>query len=137
MKKIFTALLLMIFVWSCSKKVAPSNSGASAGSNQTMPAESNIGKGTDPATSATPAANTGTFGTKEAPVKEQTAEDIAAVTGQSIFNAKCGRCHGLKPTIDHTADRWASILAVMAPRAGLTDSERENVYAYVKLNAKK
>jgi mono/diheme cytochrome c family protein len=82
-----------------------------------------------------PAANTGTFGTKEA--AKESAADAAAIAGQSIYNAKCGRCHGLKVTTDFTAERWASIIAVMAPRANLTDAERENVYAYVKANSKK
>lgn len=147
MKKIFTALLLMIFVWGCAKKIAPSNSGAASNSGsssntQIMSADNNIGKGTSESSNATsaadqaPIANTGTFGTKEAP-KELTGDAAAAVAGQSIFNAKCGKCHGLKVTTDYTAERWASILAVMAPKANLTVEERENVYAYVKANAKK
>jgi mono/diheme cytochrome c family protein len=59
------------------------------------------------------------------------------VLGQSTFNAKCSRCHGLKVTGDYTADRWVSIMQVMAGRAGLTDTEKENVLAYVKANSKK
>lgn len=134
MKKILPAFVLILLVWGCAKKVAPSNSASSAGSNPAVPADNNVGRGTDP---AAPVANTGTFGTKEAPVKEQSAEDLAAVTGQSTYNAKCGKCHGLKVTTDYTADRWASILAVMAPKANLTEVEKENVYAYVKVNSKK
>ena len=54
-------------------------------------------------------------GTKTAPVKERTAGESAAIAGQATFNAKCGKCHGLKPAGDYTAERWAQILAVMAP----------------------
>jgi hypothetical protein len=57
--------------------------------------------------------------------------------GQSTYNAKCGKCHGLKVTTDYTADRWISIMQVMAPKAHLDDTEKENVLAYVKANAKK
>jgi mono/diheme cytochrome c family protein len=57
--------------------------------------------------------------------------------GQGTFNAKCGKCHGLKATSDFTADRWVNILQVMAIKANLTEGEKENVLAYVKANAKK
>jgi mono/diheme cytochrome c family protein len=57
--------------------------------------------------------------------------------GQSTYNAKCGKCHGLKVTTDFTADRWVSIMQVMASKAHLDDTEKENVLAYVKANAKK
>lgn len=141
MKKILSGFALVILVWGCAKKIAPSNSGtASSGGNQTMPAETNIGnraEGVNAGTVQAPIENSGTFGTKDASAKTPTAEEAAAVTGQGIFNAKCGTCHGLKPTTDFTADRWASILAVMAPRAKLSFEEKESVYAYVKLNAKK
>lgn len=139
MKKFLSVFTMIILVWGCAKKIAPAGSASS--NNPVMPAETNIGgKGTANEGSATtvqtPAANTGTFGIKEAP-KATTPEETAAINGQSIFNAKCGRCHGLKPTTDYTADRWAGILAVMAPRANLTVDEREQVYAYVKANSKK
>ena len=46
--------------------------------------------------------------------------------GQSTFNVKCGKCHGLKVTTDYTADRWVSIMQVMATKAQLTETEKEN-----------
>ena len=138
MKKILTALVLMTFVWGCAKKIAPADSATSSANSQTMPADTNIGKGTDgtDAAATVPVANTGTFGTKEA-AKERTGDATAEVAGQTVYNAKCGGCHGIKVASDYTAERWASILAVMAPRARLSDTEKENVYAYVKANAKK
>jgi mono/diheme cytochrome c family protein len=136
MKNSLTAFVLIILVWGCAKKITPSNSGSQASNNPTMPAESNIVKGTAPAaeTAAVSAANTGSSETKLEP-KETAVEAIAA--GQTIYKAKCGTCHGLKTTADFTADRWVSILAVMAPYAKLSGTEKENVYAYVKANAKK
>ncbi|MEP7254708.1 MAG: cytochrome c [Ferruginibacter sp.] len=139
MKNTFTILTLVILVWGCAKKMTPAKSEPSSSPNtgsvigQTKPAETNT---TATTTTQAPIENTGTTGTKVAP-KETTPEASAAIAGQSIFNSKCGRCHGLKVTTDYTADRWSSILAVMAPRAKLTDTEKENVYAYVKANAKK
>ena len=133
MKTILPVFILIILVWGCAKKITPANAatGSNAPATPQMPVDYNTGAGTQP-----PVENSGTFGTKVAP-KEKSAEETTIFTGQNIFNAKCGRCHGLKVTTDFTAERWASILAVMAPRANLTDAERESVYAYVKANAKK
>lgn len=132
MKKLLSALVLMILVWGCAKKITPANSatGSNAPASQ-MPVDYNTGAGT-----VAPVENTGTFGTKVEP-KGKSAEETLIVSGQGIYNAKCGRCHGLKVTTDYTAERWASILAVMAPKANLTEDEREQVYAYVKVNSKK
>lgn len=135
MKKLIPAFVLIILVWGCAKKITPSNPGSQASNNPTMPAESNTNKGTAPAAeTAAPTANTGASETKAEP-KETAIEAIAA--GQTIYKAKCGSCHGLKVTTDFTAERWVSILAVMAPNARLSETEKENVYAYVKANAKK
>lgn len=134
-------MFLTVLVWGCAKKITPSGDGSGSG-NQSMPAPSSMGKGTEPASSSTSAAqpaageNTGTFGSRVPPA-ETSPGAASAVAGMATFNAKCGRCHGLKATINHTAEEWASILVVMAPRANLTDAEKVNVYAYVKENAKK
>lgn len=137
MKKLIPVLSLMILVWGCAKKITPTGSGTNSSG---MPAGNAVGTLPDPAGSSAAAQgsveNTGTFGAKVEP-KEKTAEPASVMAGQSTYNAKCGRCHGLKVTTDFTAERWASIMAVMAPRANLTDSEKENVYAFVKANAKK
>ena len=133
MKKLLSAIVLGILVWGCAKKITPANSatGSNAPATTQMPVDYNTGAGTQP-----PVENSATFGTKVAP-KEKSAEETTILTGQNIYNAKCGRCHALKVTTDFTAERWAGILAVMAPKANLTDAEKENVYAYVKANAKK
>ena len=62
---------------------------------------------------------------------------MALRAGQQTYSAKCGRCHGLKVTTDFTELRWVQVMQVMAPRANLTETEKENVLAYVRANAKK
>ena len=138
MKNTFTILTLVILVWGCAKKMTPAKSETPTSNTGSVIGQTKSGEANTTATTTTqaPIENTGTTGTKIAP-KETTPEASAAIAGQSIYNSKCGRCHGLKVTTDYTADRWASILAVMAPKANLTDAEKENVYAYVKANAKK
>ena len=141
MKNALTILSLVILVWGCAKKITPAQSetpstNTRSAIGQTKPAETDLGKSTTATTSQAPIENTGAMGTKVAPTGT-TPQASAEIAGQATYNAKCGRCHGLKATIDYTADRWASILAVMAPRANLTDAEKENVYAYVKANSKK
>lgn len=139
MKKLLSALVLIVLIWGCTKKMTPAKSetpSSNTGSVISQPAGSETKTGTTTASQGT-IENTGTTGTKVAPNREKSPEETAAIAGQSTYNAKCGRCHGLKPTTDYTADRWASILAVMAPRANLNETEKENVYAYVKANAKK
>jgi mono/diheme cytochrome c family protein len=143
MKKMFSIIALTILVWGCAKKITPSassNASGSSGSNTTSPATlpvppaaktdaTTVATASDPA--ANKAAKTGTIPAD--PAKAKSPE----VMGQTTFNAKCGRCHGLKVTADYTADRWVSIMQVMATKAQLSDAEKENVLAYVKTNAKK
>ncbi len=152
MKKILPVIILTAFVWGCAKKMTPaktdtptSNSGSVSNTIQPPSTESNLGKGTGTVASSTTsssttagqgsATNAGVTGSRATTTSSP--EAAAAVAGQATFNAKCGRCHGLKVTTNYTADRWARILAVMAPRANLTDTEKDNVYAYVKENSKK
>jgi mono/diheme cytochrome c family protein len=152
MKKILCAIGLAVLVWGCAKKMTPaktesptSNSGSL--SNNTVPLSTaiNPGKSTGSAvtsttvtTTANPATteSTTTAGSRTAPTTTSP-EAAAVMAGMQTFNAKCGRCHGLKVTTNYTAERWASILAVMAPKANLTEEEKNNVYAYVKENSKK
>ncbi|RYY67550.1 MAG: hypothetical protein EOO12_00675 [Chitinophagaceae bacterium] len=57
--------------------------------------------------------------------------------GHQVYNAKCGRCHGLKDPANYTAERWVPILKSMAPKARLSEEETAQVNAYVQANAKK
>jgi len=58
------------------------------------------------------------------------------IAGQEIYNAKCGRCHGLKKVEDYTAGRWVGIMEIMAPKSGLNEAEKANILAYVQFYAK-
>ena len=145
MKKIFTIITLSVLVWGCAKKIAaPAGSGIGSGSSSgatsttpPVPAGAPSGKsasgtnevpvGTVPATPA---------GSSSRSVPVDPAKASPEIQGQSTYNAKCGSCHGLKVTTDYTSDRWVSIMQVMAPKARLTDVEKENVLVYVRANAK-
>jgi hypothetical protein len=140
MKKIALLFLMGAVVASCAKKMAPS-------ANQAPAANNGVVATANPAPVATvPKAATADV----APVAEPTAATAASAKparaagelsveqkGQSTFNAKCGRCHGLKATTDYTVNRWVTVMQVMAVKANLNDEEKENVLAYVKANAKK
>ncbi len=143
MKKTVSIALLVVFVWGCSHKMTPavggaSASGSSSSSNSVAPATMPSVKleGTSAVAAASAIIPNDKTGTK-IPVTDATKVASAEMLGQSTFNAKCGRCHGLKVTTDYTADRWVSIIQIMAMRAQLNDAEKENVLAYVKANAKK
>ena len=87
-------------------------------------------------TSASSASTTTTGEATGARVSTATTGNDAAMAGQSTYNAKCGRCHGLKVVQDYTKDRWISVMQVMAPKANLSETEKANVLAYVTANAK-
>jgi cytochrome c5 len=71
----------------------------------------------------------------KSPVVENSLEAIAA--GKILFETKCNRCHDLKDTKVYTADRWATILRTMIPRARLNDEQAKQVTSYVMVNARK
>ena len=62
---------------------------------------------------------------------------VSIALGKTIFETRCGRCHGLKNTADYTSQRWEGILRSMTPKARLTQTEIQQVTAYVKANSKK
>lgn len=129
------------------KIAAPAGSGIGSGasSNGTMSATPPVPAGTPSGKSASatlPGTPAGTVpatpaGSSSRSVPVDPAKASPEMQGQSTYNAKCGRCHGLKVTSDYTSDRWVSIMQVMAPKANLTDAEKENVLVYVRANAKK
>jgi cytochrome c5 len=135
MKKTFTILALSVLVWGCAKKSTPTAStgvpASNSGSVSNAPAAKTEGNVTNTGTVAvTPSTPEGTRSPAETVKSPE-------MLGQSTYNAKCGRCHGLKVTTDYTADRWVSIMQVMASKAHLDETEKSNVLAYVKANAKK
>jgi cytochrome c5 len=71
-------------------------------------------------------------------VDPQFSSDAAfAAQGKAIFETRCNRCHELKDVPGYTERSWAGILQTMAPRARLTETEKQQVAAYLKAYAKK
>ena len=52
-------------------------------------------------------------------------------SGYSLYKNSCGACHGLYSPDSYTATNWTSILASMAPKAGLSSANKALVYKYV------
>lgn len=59
-----------------------------------------------------------------------------SIAGNKTFDAKCGRCHGLKKVDDFTAQEWIPIVDRMAPKSRLDSTEKANVLKYVQTHAK-
>ena len=152
MKRIFTIITVTIFVWGCAKKISPqassapmsSNSGSAVAAPEMSPKSGNSAPvvNTPVMPSSTPASPAAIPSVPSTPQGTRTPTERSGtkspeMLGQSTFNVKCGKCHGLKVTTDYTADRWVSIMQVMATKAQLTETEKENVLAYVKANAKR
>ena len=140
MKRILLPFALIILVLSCNKKMTPGktevpSSTSSAPIIMDKPSTNTSTASNTSATGAVPGKDAPTYGAKT--VERAGSSDAAAIAGQSTFNQKCGRCHGLKVVSDYTVDRWISVMQVMAMKANLTDIEKENVLAFVKANAKK
>ncbi len=149
MKKIVLIFLMGAVVASCAKKMMPSATSNSSLPNEKIgsgssnsstvikpsesvvaPAEANPQPTATSATTADPAAQAAksTRGGGELTIEQK---------GQAIYNVKCNQCHQLKVTTDYTADRWMTVMQVMAIKANLNDDEKQNVVAYVRANAKK
>jgi cytochrome c5 len=60
--------------------------------------------------------------------------DVAA--GETLYNQNCGKCHVLHKANEYTAPRWLRIIDKMAPKAHLSETQKTQVVAFVKANAK-
>ena len=113
MKKLLSALLILsLIVIACSKKTVATKDNAINTSAETPSAE-----------------------TSKSNAEVTDASLLAA--GKAIYETKCTRCHGMKPTTFYTADRWNGILKSMVPKARLTETETQEVTAFVRANAKR
>lgn len=143
MKKLICIFFIGVVITSCSKKITPTTSQTSSSNNGGMATGNNSGVpqgNTQPtiAVSSPSVATTANASAAEASKPTRaTGELTIEQKGQATFNAKCGSCHGFKVTTDYTANRWITVMQVMAVKANLSDVEKENVLAYVKANAKK
>lgn len=142
MKKIFVPLVALAFVIACSPKGTPGKSMPSSNNSAPVIVDKPIANnnpstnGSTTATTTTSATVTASSPSKTAAERSGPGNDAAAVEGMSIYNQKCNRCHGLKVTSDYTWPQWASIMQVMAPKANLSETEKQKVLAYVHANAK-
>ena len=109
MKKIFIIVIIASVAFACSRKTASTAKSDIIISNK--PVEK-----------------------KESRVAEV---NVEANAGKTIYTTRCTRCHGAKPLANYTAQQWKNILKSMAPKAGLTASETDQVKDFVTANAKK
>ena len=145
MKKLLAILTVSIAIWGCTKKMTPAksetpttNATANTMSNNSGNNNANTNTAaTGTSSNPTIAGTTGTAGTKIAAGGMFSPADMAIRDGQNTFNVKCNTCHQLKVTTEFTDLRWVQIMQVMAPKARLTETEKSNVLAYVRANAKK
>lgn len=140
MKKLLAILSLTVMVWSCSKKATPTKS-ETPSSNI---GSSNMGGNSKQSDANNANVNHPPMGTSDVnaaktlpPAATSKPEEATLIAGQKTFNAKCGRCHGLKVPSEYTDVRWVQIMQVMATKANLDETEKANVLAYVRANAKK
>ena len=142
MKKLTAILIASVVIWGCSKKMSPSagsNSGNNGGivMNNTPLGETKNPANTNPMPATANAPVQAGDPTGARPAAATSPAEAQLLRGQSIHNAKCGRCHGLKVTTDYTAERWISIMQVMAQKARLDETEKADVLAYVQANSKR
>ena len=52
-------------------------------------------------------------------------------SGHTLYLNSCGSCHSLYSPDSYSSSNWTSILVSMAPKAGLTSSEKSLVLKYV------
>ncbi len=56
--------------------------------------------------------------------------------GKVVFETNCNKCHDLNKPADFTQQRWMGIIRWMAPKAKLTNEQKDQVLAYVQFYAK-
>jgi cytochrome c5 len=133
MKKILFASTVLVFIYGCSKKMAPTNTTKAESSSPTLQSSVKV-------SAPTPVVKDVVTPTPEVPkevVKEVSKESTIVAIGKETYKAKCGKCHNLKEPQEYNALKWAKIVDWMGPRAKLDAEEKENVLAYVSFYAKK
>jgi cytochrome c5 len=110
MKYTIAILVASIIIWGCNKKMTP-------------------------AAPAAPVVNVDSINNAKIAAEAKAAKMIKM--GGATFTAKCGRCHELKKVDNYSVSDWEPILASMAIKAKLDETEKANVLAYVNANARK
>lgn len=57
------------------------------------------------------------------------------LAGKAVYEAKCGKCHKLYNPSRGNMTQWTKWIDRMAPKAKLTDEEKQQVTDYVSVNA--
>ena len=77
--------------------------------------------------------------TKTEVVKEKTESATVSnaqfIAGKTVYEAKCGRCHKLHEPNRGNMAQWTKWIDRMAPKAKLTDEEKQQVTDYISVNA--
>ncbi len=55
---------------------------------------------------------------------------------ERLYKSRCSSCHRAYPPSSRDRATWTQLLAKMAPRAKLSDAEREEISAYLQASAK-
>jgi cytochrome c5 len=64
-----------------------------------------------------------------------TVSNAQYLEGKTVYEAKCGRCHKLYKPERGNMTQWTKWIDRMAPKAKLTDEEKQMVIRYVSVNA--
>lgn len=59
---------------------------------------------------------------------------IAVLEGKKLYENSCGNCHKLFPAEKHDKTGWIKTLDRMAPKAKITEQEKNLVYNYLTYN---
>lgn len=51
--------------------------------------------------------------------------------GRRLYVTRCSNCHPLHKPSEYTTARWDTLLTKMAPRAHLSDAQKEQIRAYL------
>jgi mono/diheme cytochrome c family protein len=62
---------------------------------------------------------------------------LAKITeGKSLYESNCNKCHGLHNPGKYNEQQWTKHLDRMAPKAKISDEQKETIFAYLSNNAK-
>ncbi len=51
--------------------------------------------------------------------------------GHSIYTGVCTNCHGMKNIYKRSEESWKHEIDVMAPKAKITDSQKDDLFKYI------
>lgn len=60
----------------------------------------------------------------------------AGAAGDRLYRSKCAACHRAYPPSSRDRATWAQVLSRMAPKAKLSEAEREQILGFLQSSAK-